>query len=246
MNSNQRPFPVGPLTQQVKARPNAQVAQDFPSTQEWANEFELALQMTQKAGVFESFLRRLGDGERGVWGELWAAWFFSKIGFQISQWEPEYVKGRPGDLEINLPNGPPVFVEVKSPDWRGELAQSEREDGRKAQPKYINAEVRSFNNVDPVLHSLDKAQPKLKPGKPNLVTIVDNLFVSPTESIKPFLAMFRSKFAQRSYCKVSGVVFLKPVLIGEKLEYRVFVEPGRGAGLPKQVLEFFHKKVSIW
>ena len=79
------------------------------------------------------------------------AFFFHRIGFQILQWEPEAVKGRPGDLEIRWRDTEPIFVEVKGPGWKGELTADEIKVGRSDRPKHVDGEGRAVGPIRELL-----------------------------------------------------------------------------------------------
>jgi hypothetical protein len=105
--------------------------------------------------------------------EARAAFFFHRNGFQILRWEPEEVPDHPGDLDIQWQESEPIFVEVKGPDWEGELTEAERVAGRTSLPKYINAEGRAIVPQERVLYAITRALPKLAEQRANLVVVVD-------------------------------------------------------------------------
>ena len=231
---------IGPLTQRLLDSSTWKPHNQFPAHQAWADEFECALEFLREEDVLDSFVHRLKLGERGVWAEVWAAFYFSKNRFIVSQWEPEYVPNHPGDLEITLGGGLPVFVEVKRPGWQGELTSKERADGRADNPKYRNAEVRSFDNVGLIVNSIRKALPKFSSGCANIVVVVDDLFLSPLDEPG---TIFRDRIIallmEHEFSIVSGVLLLKPVLCSECVEYRALFLSGCGEKLPPQVLHLF-------
>ncbi|MCP4545814.1 MAG: hypothetical protein GY835_05030 [bacterium] len=240
MNSHPNHVIIGPLTKQILARATWKPHNQFPAHQCWADEFERALQMLDKEGVLSDFVDRLSMGERGVWAEVWAAYYFDQQRFRFCRWQPEYVAGRPGDMEVSLDNSSPVFVEVKRPGWQGELSSEELDTGRADRPKYINAEVRSFDNVTPIMYSLRKALPKLREYSANIIVVVDDMFVSPLETHDSiFRDQFRAALHDCEFMYISGVLLLKPVLYTECVEYLAYFQRALGPELPHSVQEFF-------
>jgi hypothetical protein len=202
----------------------------------WADEAERLFAFLQAQGVFEQFLPRLCARERektAALAEARAGFFFHRNGFHILRWEPEEVAGRPGDLEIQWRSSEPMFLEVKGPDWEGELTEAERRAGRKDLPKYINAEGRAIAPQERVVYAITKALPKLAEHRANLVVVVDDLFVSPVELPKDHLtAVVANALADLACRFVGGVFLLNPVSYGEFVEYRKYFIPNVGAAHP--------------
>ncbi len=74
------------------------------------------------------------------------------IGFVITQWEPEAVAGRPGDLEVTWKESEPIFIEVKGPGWESELSDQDRAAGRIAKGKNVDMEVRAVDSIEYLYH----------------------------------------------------------------------------------------------
>jgi len=98
-------------------------------------------------------------------------------GFSITQWEPEAVAGRPGDLGVAWRESEPIFVEVKGPGWESELKPDERVGSGRAEGKNVDLEVRAVDSIGPILYAIDMSLPKLAAHRCNLVPVVDDLFV---------------------------------------------------------------------
>lgn len=211
----------------------------FPAFQAWADEVECVLSFLAAQGIFDRFLKRLRAREyEGALAEARAGFFFHRNGFRILRWEPEAIAGRPGDLEIQWRDGVPVFVEVKGPGWEGELSPDEIRVGRQHLEKYINAEARAVGPVERVLYAIEKSLPKFAPDRPNLVVVVDDLFISPTELPKDYLiGTITRGIVGPEFRRVSAVFLLNPVSYGGPVEYRKYFVPNAGAeaALPEAV-----------
>lgn len=227
---------LGPLTRMVVHRAEWRESSQYPASQAWADEAERLLAFLQAQDVLGRFLPRLCARERektAALAEARAAFFFYRNGFRILQWEPAEVPNRPGDLDIQWRDGEPMFVEVKAPDWEGELTDGERRHGRKNLPKYINSEGRAIAPHERVLYAINKALPKLVDHRANLVVVVDDLFVSPVEMPREYLSSFVAEHLTRPQCQlVGGVLLLNPVSYGGFVEYRKYFVPNVGAGRP--------------
>lgn len=234
---------LGSLTQVIRHTSKWGDVSEFPAFQAWADEVEKVLSFLVAHGMFERFLPRLRarESERdAALAEARAAFFFARNGFRILAWEPEAVAGRPGDLEIQWTNTEPIFVEVKGPGWEGELSKEEIAAGRQHGLKYINAEGRAVGPIGRVVYCLGKSVPKFDPKRVNLVVVVDDLFISPTELPKDYLQQsLQHELAAPEYAKVGGVFLLNPASHSGPIEYRKFFVPNTGAlvQMPALVLE---------
>ncbi len=107
---------LGPFTTTVLDRAVWREESVFPAFQEWADETERILSFLESQGVLGRFMSRLTAREReGAFAEARAAFYFHRNGFRVVRWDPEAVAGRPGDLELQWRDTPPIFVEVKGP-----------------------------------------------------------------------------------------------------------------------------------
>ena len=232
---------LGPLTRTVLDKAVWRDESEFPAHQAWADDTERVLSFLETRGMLEKLLPRLWAREReGTFAEARTAYFFSRNGFQVLRLEPEEVKGRPGDLEIQWLNTEPIFVEIKGPGWEAELSTDQLKAGRQHQPKHIHLEARAVDPVGPTLWAIDKALPKLSPTRCNLVVLMDDLFISPVDLPQGWLPQILDKHLAASERKVvSGVYILNPVSYGEGVEYRKFFHPNRSASrrLPGVVVQ---------
>jgi hypothetical protein len=143
--------------------------------------------------------------------------------------------GQPGDLEICWRDTEPIFVEVKGPGWEGELSPEEIRAGRQFLPKYINADARAVGPVKSVAYAIGKALPKFAPDRINLVVVVDDLFLSPTEMPKEILAgQISRELADPRFSSVGAVFLLNPVSYSGhgQVEYRKFFISNEAATRP--------------
>ena len=234
---------LGPLTRTVLDGAVWRAESPYPASQVWADEAERLFAFLETQCVFDRFLSRLRARERektAALAEARAGFFFHRNGFRILRWEPEDVAGRPGDFDIQWRDAEPIFVEVKGPDWEGELTEDERRAGRKDLPKYINAEARVIGPQECVLYAIRKALPKLVEARANLIVVVANLFVSPVELPKDYLTLVLANGLADPTCRFFGGVFLlDPVSYGDFVEYRKYFVPNAVAihPLPDVVLE---------
>jgi hypothetical protein len=143
------------------------------------------------------------------------------------------VPDHPGDLDVQWRDSEPIFVEVKAPDWQGELTEVERRSGRKNLPKYINGEGRAVAPQERVIYAITKAIPKLVAHRANLVVVVDDLFVSPVEAPTQHVAAVVTEALADPDCRlVGGVFLLNPISYGEGVEYRKHFILNAGAQHP--------------
>jgi hypothetical protein len=190
---------LGPLTSQIAADARWLPQDEFPSRQNWADDVERLLEFLVTQGQFDALLPRLRDMNAehrdATLAEIRVAKCLVDSGFEIIEWEPTTVPGRPGDLSVRLAaedGAPPIFVEVKAPGWAGELtkrmgtlpkAERTKIIERVKRKKYINTEARFVDPASAVTDVIMRnAVPKLAPDRPNLVAVVDDLFLSPLES----------------------------------------------------------------
>lgn len=178
---------LGPLTQRVLKRARWQEA--FPCSQEIADEFEDALKFLEQEKQFERFLAKLRPSDLArdsALAEIFVAYYLSHYKhFSIMSWEPEGVhdphKESPylGEFEISKTGGPPIFVEVKGPNWRAELSDAERANNRDKLPKSVLGQGGSFRAEEEVLRIARHAMYKFRSDCPNLLIVVSDLKVSP-------------------------------------------------------------------
>ncbi len=194
----------------------------FPGRQVWADEIERLLCFLVAQDQFERFVPRLRDNARArdaALAEARVAFFLYRNGFRIRAWEPASSNGRRGEFEVSWNSGPPIFVEVKAPDWQGELLPEEKTGTRKAQGKHVDLEAR---RVDPIAQPLavitKNAVPKLTPDRPNLVVIADDLFLSPVAA--PYVeSRIEDYLARPENACISSVLFFQAEERRSEIEY---------------------------
>lgn len=92
-------------------------------------------------------------------------------------------------------------------------------------PKYINAEARWFDPGECVLYAVEKAMPKFASNRPNMLVVVDDLFVSPLAMSRNMLETINSEVNRSPYNQLGGVFLFKPVLVrGEVVYCTHFIE----------------------
>jgi hypothetical protein len=185
---------------------------EFPSHQRLADELERLLRFADGINCFEPLLPRLRGNARdrsAVLGELLVAFYLHRRGFRILGREPAGLDGKAGDWSVALREGPPLFVEVKAPDWEAELSEEERKRGRKALGKYVDLEARRVAPFDVLMDVIARnATPKLTQGVPNLIVTSDNLFVS-IVGMPHLEERFQEWFVRPEFRRVGGVLFLR-------------------------------------
>lgn len=232
---------LGPLTRQIIEDSALSGKDDFPSSQECSDEVEAILRFIESHGEFDRFLPRLRSRNRqSCYAEIVAAYFFAQIGFDILTWEPISPPYKPGEIEVRWKDANPIFIEVKCPDWTGELTKSERNKGRKLQPKHINGDCRWVDPTDKVEFEVSKALPKFDPDKVNLLVIVDDLFTSVLDWPLHIATCRLQKYldSDSEFAKVSGLFVLKQEFWADnKPLYRGLIVKGPGIPLPDEVVQ---------
>lgn len=185
---------LGPLTQRVFKR--NKWGDGYPSYQALADELEKALAFINAEKQFTRFLPRLrqpANQRDEALSEVFVAYYLiSYKEFRIVSWEPQGAPSKKGgstagEYEISLQQGPPIFVEVKSPGWESELSPSERKAGRDKLPKHQHGQSGSYNAEKEVLRIAREAMGKFTNTQPNLLVICDDLRVSPFWTPEPVL-----------------------------------------------------------
>jgi hypothetical protein len=204
----------------------------FPSSQHWADEVERVFAFAVARDRFGAYLPRL----RGRWkeftsalAELRVAFYLDRNQFRVTGWEPIGARGVRGEGEflVTGPSGISTFVEVKSPGWEGELSQDERIGGRKNQPKHLYCEARAVGPWERVQFEVEKAYKKFIPGKPNLLVIADDLFVSLEHAtdLQMGMALYEKRnnacFSDNKYENLGAVGAFWPVNDGREIWYEL-------------------------
>lgn len=154
----------------------------FPSSQMWSDEVERVFGFGLSQDQFGVYLPRL----RGRWNqfesalaELRVAFYLHRNQFRIKTWEPYGARGVRGEGEFSIagPSGVPVFVEVKSPGWEGEVSEEEIRRGRLEQPKNLYCEARAVAPWMKIQFAIEKAYKKFRSDGRNLLVVADDLFV---------------------------------------------------------------------
>ena len=159
------------------------VGQDgYPTSPQYSVELEGLLGFLQAHNRLGSFWPRLTaprPQERDdALQEIRVARFFTTNGFPVAEWEPPGNGNLIGEFSVQALPSPPVFVEVKSPGWEGQLSQAQRDAGRAKQEKYQDLEGGPDDPWRGIRMSVKKAYPKFCSTQPNLLVIADDRFVS--------------------------------------------------------------------
>jgi len=155
---------------------------DYPASQEWADELETLLEFCDSHGQLRRFLPKLriprNKQRDATLSELRVALFLHRSGFPIAAWEPPGNNNKEGEYSVRAPEGGIVFTEVKSRGWESEITQVERLAGRTKQAKYKEDDPAAYANWKGMRDCISDAYSKFTPGGPNLLVIADNFFVS--------------------------------------------------------------------
>lgn len=227
-----------PLTRKIVVGSYLERENAFPSNQAWADDTEKILSFLVACDQFGRFLPRLRKKERDpALAEARVAFYLRRSGFEIVSWEPKVTK-KPGDLEVAVGGEDPLFIEVKSPGWDGELSLSETRAGRNKQPKYKHAETRAFDTTSKLVAAVRKALPKFGPGRANLVAIADDLFVSPLEAPAVVAGELRRALQASDMAAVSGVLMVQADCVSQdSIRYRSAFVKGNGPAIPPLSLD---------
>jgi hypothetical protein len=241
-----RPLVLGPLTRLISDGAKWRHQGAFPECQGCADDLERVLNFSELQGQFERFLPRLKDDARSrdsALAEIRTGFLFHRKGFKILRWEPPSGSGKLGDLEIRWGSTEAIFVEVKAPDWEGELSESERTPDRKALGRLVDGEARSVDPIGEAFKVIEEnALPKFSDTMPNLVVVVDNYFSSVVGHPYQYLQeRAEAELRAPKYSRLGGVLFLKTDVWKSTVEYLVaFVaNPNaiRNCSLPTGVIE---------
>lgn len=247
---------LGPLSSTVADGSSWLGADEFPSSQLWADELERVLAFASGRGGFERCLgdlRGSASQRDSALAELRVAFYFDRNGFRLTEWKPRGANLKEGEYCIVSPSGQDIFVEVKSPGWEGELLQTERLAGRTALPKYINAEARAVDRAGPIRFAVGKAYSKFAENKKNLLVVADDLFLGLQHrtDIPAHRALYAHDpdpeqagcFANASYDRLGGVgiFWVCKALDGPvSYEMRLFVNPfASSCSLPSDFVQAF-------
>lgn len=153
----------------------------YPACEQYVVELEGLLGFIQAHNRLNSFWPRLTSArpqERDdALQEVRVARFLTLNGFPIVEWEPRGNGNFIGEFAVEAPPSPPVFVEIKSPGWEGQLTQEQRDAGRAKQEKYQGLEGGADGPWRDIRMSVRKAYPKFVSTRPKLLVIADDRFV---------------------------------------------------------------------
>jgi len=96
---------------------------------------------------------------------------------RIAEWEPRGNDNFIGEFTVQGFDAPPMFVEIKSPGWEGQLSQEQRDAGRIKHGKYQDLEGGADDPWRGIRRSVKKAYPKFRATQANLLVIADDRFV---------------------------------------------------------------------
>jgi hypothetical protein len=232
----------------------------YPSDTMWYSELEGLLAFVQGHNRLASFWPRLTsprtEERDDALQEIRVARFLTSNDFPIAQWEPPGNGNFIGEFSVQALPLAPVFVEIKSPGWDGELTSEERASGRAKQEKYLPLDGRAVGPAQKIRMSVRKAYPKFPPGQPNLLVIADDLFVHLMNwgDLPVQQALFQTStilegeqgyFVTPLYENLGGVALFKAEMSGSGLHYEFALYPNPKArsetSLPRRFVDAFQR-----
>ncbi len=239
--SREKRFPpqdvrLGTLTSTIMDGAQWRGEDEFPSSQLWSDEVERVLSFALSQEQFGQYLPHLRGRENqrvSALAELRVAFYLHRNQFKVVSWKPVGANGTEGEFSVSGPSGVALFVEVKSPGWKGELSGAERNAGRKCKPKYLHAEARSIAPWERVQFEVEKAYKKFSSDIPNLLVIADHLFVSLQHGTKlqAEMALYQKHnkgcFTDQKYQNMGGVGIFWVEINDREIWYdmRLFLNP---------------------
>lgn len=246
---------VGSLTSRVMGGAAWRETNAYPSSQAWADESERILTFAASRDQLERFLPNLcgrWNQFESALAELRVAFLLHRNGFKIVEWEPFGAASCRGEFAVTGPSLLPVFTEVKSPGWEGELTPEELKAGRQHRPKYLYCEGRNASPWERAQFEIQKAYKKFDPQNRNLLILADDLFISLSHSTDLFAnyALYSRQtggcFTHKGYENIGGVGFFWVLPNTDPISYemRVFLNPHAlpSAALPEDIRGAFHAK----
>jgi len=254
---------LGPLSRELKR--GAKWTDEYPSCQLWADELEDLLEFTDEKGQRDRYwkdLRQSNDRRDSALMELRAARYLEQVSLPVIEWFPSGCGNSEGEFLVETPGKHQVFVEVKSPSWKGELFAwngKERDAGRMErlkQPKYIDGEGGPVAPWQGIRFAIDKAYQKFKNDTPNLLIIADDMHVSLAHGteIQAHTALYLSMpndmgyFTDQRYKRLGavGIFWLGSDVDAREVRYhmRLFLNPKTltPTALPSDVQELLGDK----
>jgi hypothetical protein len=233
----------------------------YPATQDFLLELDNLLGFLKLQNRLDAFWPRLSDSrpaERDdALQEIRVARFFAANAFPVVQWEPAGNGKYIGEFSIQGAQSEPIFVEIKSPGWEGQLSQAERDAGRTKQPKYEDLRGGPDDPWRGIRASVKKAYPKFSPSQSNLLVIADDRFTPLATwgrlGAEQALLIKNNQldgepgyFTSSAFENLGGVALFKAEdEVLEGLHYTLILFPNpmalRGAALPKSFVETFLK-----
>ncbi len=172
---------------------------------------------------------------------------------RILSWQPPGAPNTLGEFLVGLAANRPIFVEVKSPRWQGEIAQAHGDSHpRLKMPKYVGIETRFTGPWASVDYAVEKAYPKMQGDKPSLLVINDDLVLPLADwaAITRDIGLYAPKsglnadggaFVDRRYERLGGVGVLKvgvdSPFRGVRYDFSLFENPHAlpPAALPPEI-----------
>jgi hypothetical protein len=156
-------------------------ADGYPSSPQYLTELEGLLGFIQGHDRLEPFWPRLSSQrpqERDdAVQEIRVARFLSSNGYGVAEWEPRGNANFIGEFAVQGRDTAPIFVEIKSPGWEGQLSQEQRDAGRMKHGKYVELEGGADDPWRAIRRSIKKAYPKFRQTQANLLVIADDRFM---------------------------------------------------------------------
>ena len=155
----------------------------YPAREAFSRELDALLHWANLKGCLFRFVGPLESRNHQrdeALNELRLAYFFDSLGYPVIQWDPPGANGKIGEFLLDTPGKVPVFTELKSPGWEGELSPAQLKAGRQHLPKYNGLDGGAVGNHQPVHRCMasPKTYPKFTDSQAGLLIISDDLRVS--------------------------------------------------------------------
>lgn len=153
---------------------------DYPAFTDWADRHEKWLGFIDRKGQLARFLPRLRGKPTQrdeTLAEIGVAHFLEvESDLLILEWEPLGADGKLGEFLVDVGESVPVFIEVKSPGWEGDLLKQGADLARIERPKWLSTQSSSgFADASAIGDSIRKAYPKMTGVVPSLLVVSDDL-----------------------------------------------------------------------
>lgn len=216
-----------------------QLKDGFPVNPIIDNEKDKWLEFIEKKGILKQYIPRLKNKpfkRDEALAEITSAYFLEKkLGYPVTDWHVSTSFGKNIDFIILYKNKK-VYCEVNSPSWLKDI-ENDKRTIRKKKPKYINAEVITFDTVKDIREAIKNKYKKFLLNEINLLILKPDKHVGFLEWPGCLIdkALFEDKwgyFKTKNYENLSALLILEYKIISDKIEYQHKFYTNRNAKKP--------------